>query len=118
MAYRLIRTLEDRLIRKLQTIDAGVKQNNRLANQSFALHFFHRICFSLPHPNSADQSHRPIVRQVRDFGDRLGDQVVSFRDKLERVERELAGMLGRITSAAQKSGKSRVYRVRFECGNW
>ncbi|KAF0309305.1 Glutamine-rich protein 2 [Amphibalanus amphitrite] len=45
--------------------------------------------------------------QVRDFGDRLGDQVVSFRDKLERVERELAGMLGRITSAAQKSGMSR-----------
>ena len=46
--------------------------------------------------------------QVRDFGDRLGDQVVSFRDKLERVERELAGMLGRISSTAQKSGKLRV----------
>ena len=46
----------------------------------------------------------PVSLQVRDFGDRLGDQVVSFRDKLERVERELAGMLGRISSAAQKSG--------------
>ena len=48
---------------------------------------------------------RVFPGQVRDFGDRLGDQVVSFRDKLERVERELAGMLGRVTSAAQKSGQ-------------
>ncbi|XP_037069645.1 uncharacterized protein LOC119091030 [Pollicipes pollicipes] len=45
--------------------------------------------------------------QVRDFGDRLGDQVVSFRDKLERVERELAGMLGRLSSAANKPGMTR-----------